>query len=438
MRRLIFILAVLLIAGSVFATGTPETEEVHKLILVDTGTNPWDNAQGAYDTGGFSCFQDLVLDNFRQTHPNIEVTYIHRDTTQGSMTTDALFAKGTPPDVWLDAAGYFRELLNGDDSLALEQYMDLSGYQQHLVDLYTVGGHVYALPVVNVVTGLGINTSMLEEIGYTLPAQADWTTDEFLRLAEKLKQAGYPATMIMTQQGLITWDIVWLYAFGAELYKDGDYSRVAINTPEAVAGLEYMKLLVDRGYTPPFPNEVNDDMGVELFTTGKVFSCMLQTGHADYWVPEQLKNGVIDEVFGYTFIEFPHGPGVAHTPVSGYQVVVNARRSDNEARNLATIELFKTQVGVEYQTYTTTIQGAFPTLTGFEVPNIGAAAKPSYAAMQNVAASTGLMDLGGMHPRAKEVMAAWKIPIQLFMDGKITAQEVLDRFEAEANAILAD
>jgi ABC-type glycerol-3-phosphate transport system substrate-binding protein len=243
---------------------------------------------------------------------------------------------------------------------------------------------------------------------------------------------------VMTQDGLVTWMIVWLYAFGAELYADGDYSRVAINTPEAVAGLEYIKLLVDRGYAPPYPNEVNDDIGVEMFTTGKVFSCMLQTGHADYWVPEQVKNGVIPEAFGYTFIEFPHGPGVAHTPVSGYQVVVNARRTDNEARNLATIELFKTQVGVEYQTYTTTIQGAFPTLTGFDVPNIGTAAKPSYAAMQNVAASTGLMDLGGMHPRAKEVMAAWKIPMQEFMDGDITAQAVLDRFEAEANRILGE
>ena len=31
-----------------------------------------------------------------------------------------------------------------------------------------------------------------------------------------------------------------------------------------------------------------------------------------------------------------------------------------------------------------------------------------------------------------------KIPTQLFMNGEITAQEMLDRWEAEANAILAN
>ena len=437
MKRLIFVMTILMIATVAFASGVAAKTEVQKLILVDTGTNPWSQAEGAYDSRGFDSFQELLLDDFRKAHPDIEVTYIHRDVTQGSMTTEALFAKGTPPDVWLDAAGYFRERLNSKDSLALDEYMDLSIYEPGLLAPYTRGGHVYALPMANVVAALAINTEMLDEIGYTIPAQKDWTTDEFLRLAEKLKVAGYPATMVMTQQGMISWMIVWLYSFGAELYADGDYSQVAINTPEAVAGLEYIKLLVDRGYAPPFPNEVNDDMGVELFTTGKVFSCMLQAGHADYWVPEQVKNGVIDRPFAYTFIEFPHGPGVDHTPVYGYQTVVNVRRTDNEAHNRAAVELLKNRAGAEYQKYVTTIQGSFPTLKNFVVPQIGNALKPSYQALIQVAQSTAVMDLGSMHPRAKEVSALWLEPIQLFMDGKITAQQVLDRFETEANKVLA-
>ena len=437
MRKLLLITLVAMVAAAGFAAPVPE-EETFDLILVDTGKSAWDNAEGAYDTGGFNSFQEKIVAEFEEANPNIDVTYINRDTTQGSMTTDALRSAGTPPDVWLDSAGYFKDLLNAEDSLPLEQYMDLSGYQQHLVDMYTRDGHVYALPVVNVVTGMAVNMTMLEDIGYTLPAQEDWTTDEFLDLAAQLKAAGYPATMIMTRDGFNTWMYPWIYAFGGSLYEDGDYSHVTINSPETVAALEYIKQLVDMGFSQPYPNECDDDIGVEMFTTNQVFSCMMQTGHCDYWVPQQVAQGAIEEAFEYSFIEFPHGPGVAHTPVSGYQVIVNARRTDDEARNLATIELFKTQVDEVYQTYTTTLQGAFPTLADFEVPNIGTAAKPSYLAMQQVAASTTLMDLGGQHPRAREVIDAWKIPMQEFIAGERSAQDILNQFEAEANAILAE
>ena len=438
MKRLAFLLILLLAGALAFAGGQAEAKETaYELILVNTGVAPWDMVEHTLDTGGYPSFQHKIIGDFMQRNPNIRVNHIHRDVSQGSMTVDALMAKGTPPDVWLDAAGYFRNYLNDDYALRIDEYMDVSAYQDHLVDIYTRDGHVYALPTTNIATGLAVNLDMLKEIGYSFPAHADWTTDEFLRLCERLKAAGHPGTMIMTKQGLIAWNLVWLYAFGAELYQNQDYSKVTINSPEAVKGLEYMKLLVDRGYTPPFPNEVDDDMAVELFTTGKVFSSILQTSHADYWIPEQIKQGTLDKAFEYTFVHVPHGPGVEYTPVFGYQTCVIAHRSEDEGRNRAVMELFKTQVGPEYQTYGAVISGGFPTLKGFEIPNMGAAAKPSFKAIAKLAPEAGLMDLGGMHPRAREVNAAWKLPIQEFMEGRITAQEVLDRFEAEANKILA-
>lgn len=438
MKRILFVALLLLAAALTWAGGQTEgAEPSYELILVNTGTTPWDVVEHPYDTGGYPSFQHKIVGEFQQAHPNIRVNLIIRDVTQGSMTVDALMAKGTPPDVWLDAAGYFRSYLNADYALPLEQYMDVSAYREDLVAPYTRDGHVYALPMVNVATGLAVNLSMLKEIGYTLPPTEQWTTDEFLVLAERLKAAGYPAIMIMTKGGLISWDMAWLYAFGGELFKPGDYSKVTINTPEARAGLEYMKLLVDRGYSWPYPNETDDDMGVDLFTTGKVFACVMQNGHSDYWIPEQVKQGALKEAFDYTFVEVPHAPGRAHTPVYSYQTCVIAKRSADEGRNKAVAALLQTQAGAEYQQYCVTMQGAFPTLKDFEIPDIGTAKKPSYKAIAKLAPVAGQMDLGGMHPRVKEVNAAWKIPIQEFMEGKITAQQVLDRFEAEANKVLA-
>jgi multiple sugar transport system substrate-binding protein len=427
-KRILLILLLLALALSAWAA--PK----YKLLLVNTATTAW--PAGFEKEGGYASFQEKVVGDFMARNPNIEVTMVSRDVTKGSLTVDALMAKGTPPDVWLDAAGWINKYLVGAYALPLEKYMDVSGFQKALVDPYTREGHVYALPSAHSATGMAVNLDMLKKIGYTLPAQKDWTTDEFLRLSERLKAAGIPSTMIMTKDGMISWNMPWLFAFGAQLYKDFDHSKVTINSPEARRGLEYMKLLVDKGYAYPNPNEQNDDMGVDLFTTGKVFSCLMQNGHTDYWVPEQVKQGRLDKPFELTFIEFPHAPGVAHAPVSGYQTIVVAHKSKDEERNKAVIELFKTQVDRTYQEYGAWTGGSFLTLVGVESPNKGMSAKDSYKAIAKLAISAGVMDLGALEPRAAEVSKEWTLPIQDFMAGRITAQQVLDRFEAGAQRVL--
>jgi len=435
MKKFAFLIVALLAAAVLFAEGTREKAQTYELIVITSGSYTWENAPGYFDTMGYDSPNDLVFGEFEKRHPNVKINYVIRDVTQGSMTVDALMAKGTPPDIWIDATGYFRDYLNAEYSLPLEKYIDTSAFFDYLIDPYTVDGHVYAIPVANVKTGMAINLSMLEDIGYTMPAQPDWTIDEYLRLAKKLKAAGHYVTPVMAAEGFVTWMYPWIYAFGGELYADGDYSKVAINSPESREALEFLKMLVDEGYAVPYPNEVEDDLSVELFTTGKVFSCMMQNGHTDYWIPEQIKNGVLDEVFDYTFVEFPHTNGVKHTPVSGYQTVLNVHRTDDEERNALAAELASEFLTERWNEYVTVLTGGFPTLKGFSPPKAGTAAKPSYQAIANIEA--GLMDLGGLHPRAREVMDAATVPWQMFLDGDITAQEFLDRFEAEANAILA-
>ncbi len=436
MRKLILILIALLVAGALFAAS--ETEEIYELILVDSGATSWDRAPDAYDTKGLDSFQELLIAEFEEENPNVTVTYIHRDVTQGSMTVDALFAKGTPPDVWIDAGGYFRDLFNLEDLLPLEEYIDVSVYQDHLIDMYTFDGHVFALTAANIATGLAVNLSMLEDIGYTLPAQEDWTVDEYIRLAKLLKADGQYVTTVFTQEGFGAWMYPWIHAFGGELFADGDYSRVAINTPESREALEWLKMLVDEGYAMPYPNEVDDDITVDLFTTGKLFSAMMQNGHTEYWMPEQVRNGTLEEEFEYTFIEFPHAEGVAHTKLFGYQTVITARQSGDEARNLLTIALLEKFSGVRQQTYMSTLTGGFPSLKDFEMPNVGTAASPWKQAIAEIAPAAGLMDLGGMHPRAQEAMDAATIPIQEYMANEISAQQFLDTFETEANKILSE
>ena len=436
MKKLSFILLSLVLVGALFAAGN--AEGTYELTVVTSGSYSWEYAPGYFDTKGYDSPQDLVHAEFEERHPNVKINYVIRDVTQGSMTVDALIETGEWPDVWIDATGYFKDYLNAKDSLPLEQYMDVSVFEDWLVEPYTYDGHVYAIPVVNIGTGMAINTDMLDDIGYTLPDDMkDWTIAEYMRLAKKLKAAGQYVTTVSTMKGLGAWMYPWIHAFGGELFADGDYTKVAINSPESRRALEFMKMLVEDGYAVPYPNEVDDNMTVELFTTGKIFGAMMQNGHTDYWVPEQVKNGVIDEVFGYTFIQFPHVPEIEATPVFGYQTVVNVHRSDDETRNKLAAELAAEYLSVRWHDYATTLGGGFPVRKGYISPNVGTAANPSFRAVAEVVAASGLMDLGGLNPRTREARDAALIPIQRFADGDISAQEFLDIFEAEANALLA-
>lgn len=390
--------------------------------------------QGEEQFRGYPNVGEKLAGDFAMAN-NVKVTVLYRDVKQGSMTVDALMAAGTPPDVWMDASGYFDKYLNADYAIPMEKYIDVSIYRKDLLDIYTRNGHVYALPEAAVAGGFAVNLDMLDSIGYKLPELAGWTTDEFLNLAGKLKAKGIPATMIMGKGGFNTWDNVWLFAFGAHFFNGRDYSKVTINSPEAVKGLNFIKKLIDSGYAYPNPVEVNDDDAVELFTTGKVFSCMMQNGHTDYWIPEQVKQGKLAKAFNLTFVEVPHAPGLSHTPVYGYETVSVGHVAKDEARTKLVAALNYAYAGREIQFYNTTVNGGFPTILNF-VTNVGTAGTSSYKAIGALAGTAGLMVEFPRGDKGAELARTWATMTENFIRGNVDAQTMLNQFDAAAQKIL--
>lgn len=430
MKKVFIGLMFLLLAIGLFAGG--QDDGVMKLTWVVSGQpRPFTEWE---DSEGFPDVESKLIAGFEADNPGTKIRLVFRDVTQGSLTVDAMMAKGDIPDVWMDAQGYFVKYLNADYALPLEQYIDTSVYYDHMIQPWVRNGHVYAVPWVSVAGGFAINLDMLKEIGYAMPAQPDWTTDEFVRLSKKLKAVGIPSTMIDTLDGMNSWIWPWIYAFGGALFENNDYSKIALNTPEAKKGFEYMRMLVEEGYAYPYPNEQSQDTAVELFTTGKVFSSMMQNGHVNYWMPQQVAQGKIDKEFDVTFVEAPHAPGREHTETFGYYTIAVAHKSDNEARNQMAANLARMSTGEEFQFTNCVGNGGFPTIKGLTFDK-GAAAKPTYKAIDSVR-EAGLMDLGSMSAGAQELNQATTIPVQAFFAGKIDAQELLDTYSAEAARIL--
>lgn len=426
MKRIFLILGFMVMAVGLFAATN--------LTVMLTGIYKFQAGEEQFR--GYPNAGEKLAGDFAKANPGTKVTIIYRDIKQGSMTADALMAAGTPPDVWVDAAGYFKKYMNETYAIPFEKYIDTSVYQKDILDIYTFGGHVYALPEAQVAGGFAINLDMLDKVGYTMPDLSKWTTDEFLNLAGKLKAAGTPATMIMGKGGFMTWDNVWLFAFGAKFYNGRDFSKVVINSPETVKGLNYIKGLIDNGYAYANPVEQDADAGVELFTTGQVFSCMMQNGHTDYWIPEQVKQGKLAKAFRMTFTEVPHALGLAHTPVYGYQTITVAHYTKgNEAKNKLVAKLAEAFSGREMQFYNTTVNGGFPTIKGFAT-STGTAGSASYQAIGHLSATAGLMTEFPSNDQGAELERSWATLTESFLRGKVDAQGMLNKFDVEAKRIL--
>jgi len=417
-----------------FAAGQEETDS-YELSYEVSGDEHFFEDIGRPD-GWKGKVREWQIESYMQANPNVNITLIIRDVSQGSMTLDSLMAAGKPPDLCMDASWLFAKYLVPEFALPLEKYMDLSKFQEELLVMYTRDSHVYAIPQNNVTIGFAVNLDMLDKIGYALPAQPEWVWDEFDRLSEKLKSNGINSTVIMTQAGLFSWNQMWAQSAGGTMFENNDYSKVTMNTPEYAEGLRYMKSLVDRGYTDPRPNECNDDTGIETFAAGKIFGCTLQTGHVSGWVPQMLKSGALEKEFKYTFLEVPHSPKVEHAAIDGYHSIVIAHNSEDEGRNKVVANFVKFIFSDKWLQIDS-CQGTVPTVKGF-VPKAGLGATPPNLEMLKLAQSAPPLDTGRLLPQRRAIYRAWTPFVQDFMNGKISAEDLLDKLENEANKLLTE
>ena len=435
MKKISLLLMVILLAGSLYAGGEDEgavETESYELTFMNNGIVKFPEAEAKFKTE--VGVVEKVIADFMRKYPNVNVDIVYRDISKGSLTYDTMLAAGTPPDVWIDASFYFANLLNEDYAIPLEGYGDLSIYNDALLDLYKFDGHQYAIPLVNIAVGMVVNVSMLKDVGLELPPQEEWTTDKFLEISEALKEGGHLPHMVQGRNGLNGWTCYWFYAHGARFFAPGDWSKVTINSPEALEALAFMRLLAEKGYTTE-PLTTYDDMAVEWFTTNRLFSSAMQNGHVDPSFPVQLEKGKIDVIPEYTFVEFPHAPGMDHTPVSGYQTVASGHISGDPNKDKIIAELTYAVTNEEVQYYYAVVGGGFPTIKGLN-PTFGDAGKPSYQAIAKLAPQAGTYKQWPDGPARKEVARLWGTLSEQWVRGKLGDQALLSQFEAEANQIL--
>ena len=117
-------------------------------------------------------------------------------------------------------------------------------------------GRMYGRATNTSVNALWLNTRLFQEAGVPLPTKKPWTWQEFLPLAQKLTQRD--ANGHIVRYGFLAdWYNLWqtcLVQWGGHYYS-ADGTRCVLDSPEAIAGVQFAHDLIYKYHVVPGPVE---------------------------------------------------------------------------------------------------------------------------------------------------------------------------------------
>lgn len=300
--------------------------------------NPWRIAPPGMDESQAPTAEDFprwASEEFMRLNPDVEVVY-EVVTNQGfeEKISASILARRTP-DLMKDLVSRKewaeRGLLEPIDDYLLEE--DIADWYDYTLKKGFINGQHFIFPWNNSNNGMGnamlLNPAIFAERGVEMPAlpSRSWTFDEFLEAAKKLSYdsdgdgVNDHYALSFAASDLLN-STAWLYVFGGRMFND-DETEVILNSPEAVAGLQFM---VDAIYEYEIAPRGAEGMGIYdvigLFHQGKTaigYGGPYEIGRIDRYVNE----GQLQNAFDVHIAPYPHLPEVgqmAHHTSGGFIV----------------------------------------------------------------------------------------------------------------------
>lgn len=393
------------------------------------------------ETKNYGDYEKIQAQKFMDLHPHVTIDIQTLTWDDLPKKVPVAIAGGTPPDILRDYLGrtaqyaYEGVLENLEDLLPKEE---LDDYIQDYLDLYTIDGDLHALPAYAWAAGLVVNKELWSKKGkenlLPTPENPYWTIEQFdeaiQAIAEKNKVFPYAVQIAVPQgdQGIL--NLLW--GFGAKLFKDGDYSKTALNSPEAIKALEYLVKLNDEGKLQP--SAVTTQAG-EIDTLmwqgqlGSVSDTLAVWARLNAAKEEGKTNGEHDLVM----VHQPNDEGVSNgVPVgpTGFAVF----KQDDEYKLKWVIEFLLYLNNTEHQQVYAKSAGQFPVKKSAGVPMKDDA---NYRVLQKIIEERGLEDMGVTHPKYAEFRVLLQPEIQAVLLKQKTPAQALEDYERAVNKILA-
>lgn len=274
-----------------------------------------------------SLTDDIVMheawvEEFTATHPNVEVVPDYYK--YATDTFVSLAESGNLPTIFetwytepqkLIAAGFVADIT---DELQERGWLD--AINPSIKDLLSKDGRTYGIPRDGYALGLMLNVEQFEAAGLVddngYPVYPE-TWDELATTAKAIKDAtGEAGLCLLAKDSAGGWhfsNIAW--CFGATLCTQNDDGTFTanLNSPEAVAAMQYIKDLKWE-YDALTPNPTNEDWGTGFVNLGTGAAAMYIAANDAVNQPTQINGLPVDKL---SLVPMPAGPGGDRYSLSG-------------------------------------------------------------------------------------------------------------------------
>lgn len=238
-------------------TSLPEPEQQQQAVIKFVAAD--------YSSGTKPMLEQLVR-NFMRENPSISVQLqvVNWDIIDGVYTS--MISEGDPPDL-LNINMYARfaahGLLNDMNTLMSDELK--SKLSPRLTSMDRMNGRQYAIPYFATQRRLYYHPQLFQQAGIAAPPR---TWSELEQDAAKLKRIGVAGFGVdLTENEIPAYLSYFFYGSGGGWIKDGHW---IINSPQNVAGLTYLKRLVDRGLTDAEPTVTTRDEKQRIMGAGQL------------------------------------------------------------------------------------------------------------------------------------------------------------------------
>lgn len=296
MRRLWVLLAVFLVPMSLVQGQT----RVLNILWISSPSTQQD----------FFDLLDRFVEDFEAANRGIAVELNYVDTAEAQQALRDAIEAGAPPDLAQIPSRWVPEFVSLGVIEPLDRYITRDFRRQFVPAIINEGavyqGRTFGLPVATSTRAMYYNLDLFERAGIDHPPE---TWEELLAVGQAINALGDEIDGFGFQGGGGTETNTYFYYFvwgnGGNLY-NASRTESALNSPEAVEALTFIKQLMDDGATQPDPASAQYDRRrilEDLFQQGKLGMMISGT-----WVINRLRTEVPELRFGVAPIPYHTTP----------------------------------------------------------------------------------------------------------------------------------